>query len=302
MSKKDSVLRAVTHDGSFRVMAAETTTTVREALERQLPPDLTEDGEGPNSRRLPRGERPADRAFAEVLTAAVLLRESMAPDLRVQVVLQADDRKSRMVADTHPSGMTRGLVQLAPNASGFAFQQQGVLQVQRTLHNGALHQGVVGVPEGGNISSTFMRYFQESEQIVTMMSVGCTFAGETLVAAGGYVVQLMPEVERLKLAVMAERLEDFKDIGPMLEKGTASPRELLYETLYGMPYDQVAERDVFFGCNCSETRLLAGLASLPKSEIAELAQSEGVLEIGCDFCRKEYRFAPEQLRGLLAAN
>jgi molecular chaperone Hsp33 len=122
------------------------------------------------------------------------------------------------------------------------------------------------------------------------------------VAAGGYVVQLLPEVERAKLAVMAERLEDFRDILPLLQRGAASPRELLFETLYGMPYEQVAERTVHFGCNCSEMRLMASLASLPKHQITELASSKDMLEIGCDFCGREYRFSPEQLRGLVDTN
>jgi molecular chaperone Hsp33 len=297
MGESDSVLRAVTNDGSFRVMAAQTTETVREALLRQLPREPKKEDDRANA-----GPRPIERVFAELLTGAVLVRESMAPDLRVQVVLQGDDRRSRIVADTHPNGMTRGLVQLASGVSEFSYQQSGVLQVQRTLHNGALHQGVVGVPEAGTVSSTLMRYMQESEQVLTMISVGCAWAGDVLVAAGGYVVQLMPEVERRKLAVMTERLEDFKDISPLLERGAASPRELLFETLYGMPYEQVAERDVHFGCNCSEMRLLAGLASLPKTEVLELANAKEVLEIGCDFCGHEYRFMPEQLRGLLSAN
>ena len=92
---RDRVLRAMTDDGSFRVVATRTTDMVRGATAAQ-------------------GVRgAAARTFGELLTGAVLVRESMAPDLRVQAVLQGDDRRSRMVADAHPDGMTRGLVQLA---------------------------------------------------------------------------------------------------------------------------------------------------------------------------------------------
>ncbi len=248
----DSVLRAVTHDGSFRVIAAQTTETIRGALKSQTASPET------------------SRIFADMLTGAVLVRESMAPDLRVQAVLQGDDKRSRIVADSHPDGMTRGLVQLATNVKELKVGAEGILQVHRTMHNGALHQGVVAVPEGGDVSGAFMRYMQESEQVVTMISVGC--------------------------------LEDFRDILPLLQRGAASPRELLFETLYGMPYEQVAERTVHFGCNCSEMRLMASLASLPKHQITELASSKDMLEIGCDFCGREYRFSPEQLRGLVDTN
>lgn len=284
MADFDNVLRAVTHDGSFRVVAASTTEMVRDAVKAQ----------GVSG--------PTARTFAEVLTGAVLIRESMAPDLRLQVILQGDDQRSRLIADTHPDGMTRGLVQLARGASGFTMAKECVLQVHRTMHNGALHQGVVGVAEGGTVSSAFMGYMQDSEQIVTMISLGCHMVGDEIVSAGGYVLQLLPEVERRMLAVMTERLEDFRDIKPLLERGAASPRELLAETLYGMPYDQVAERSVHFGCNCSETRLMAGFASLPKNEISELAASKTPIEVACDFCGKNYAFHPEQLRGLIRSN
>jgi molecular chaperone Hsp33 len=284
VQEEDSVLRAVTYDGSFRVIAASTTATVRGAIKAQ------------------KASGAIASTFADILTGSVLLRECMAPDLRLQMTVQGDDQRSRIVADTHPNGMTRGLVQLAKNAEAFNVNAPGVLQVHRSMQNGAMHQGIVGVPENGTVSTTLMRYMQDSEQIVTMISVGCHMVQGEVVAAGGYVLQLMPEVERKLLAVMTERLEDFRDIAPLLERGAASPRELLAETLYGMPYDQVSERTVYFGCNCSETRLLAGLASLPRTEIAELAASKTPIEIACDFCARDYAFLPDQLRGLISEN
>ncbi|MFO0664798.1 MAG: Hsp33 family molecular chaperone HslO [Polyangiaceae bacterium] len=280
----DTVLRAVTHDGSFRVVAVETTRTVRGAIAAQ---------------KVGASVMPL---FADLLTASVLVRESMAPDLRVQIVLQGGDRRSRLVADSHPDGMTRGLVQLAPGKDSWPLEEGGVLRVQRSMQNGELHQGVVGVQSSANISSAFMAYMEESEQIHTMISIATYVSGGEVVAAGGYLLQLLPEVERQKLAVMTERLEDFRDIGPLLARGAASPKELLYETLYGMPYEQVAERGVHYGCNCSFTRLAASLASLPRKDVEELAASKEVLEISCDFCGQLYHYRPDQLRGLLIDN
>jgi len=92
---EDNVLRAITDDGAFRIIAADTIATVRGALEAQRPatPELA-------------------RVFADLLTGAVLVRESMAPDNRLQAVLQGDVPRMRMIADTHPDGATRGLLQL----------------------------------------------------------------------------------------------------------------------------------------------------------------------------------------------
>lgn len=283
MVHEDTVLRAITDDGAFRVIAADTTATVREAITAQKAdnPELI-------------------RTFADLLTGAVLVRESMAPDNRLQAILQGDDPRARMVADTHPDGATRGLIQLPGNTRTMPLQRRGLLQIARTLHNGSLHQGVVQVPrESKTISSAFMSYMQESEQIVTMIALGCHLVGGQVVAAGGYMVQLLPEVAEGPLMVMTERLKDFEDIVPLLARGAAAPENLLAETLYGMPYTKVGERTVHFGCRCSPERLAVSLASLPRSDIESLMAGGKTLEIECDYCRKNYEFTMDQLRGLL---
>lgn len=282
MVHEDIVLRAITDDGAFRVIAADTTATVRGALAAQKP-------EGTE----------IIRTFADLLTGAVLVREAMAPDNRLQAILQGDDPHQRMVADTHPDGSTRGLIQLPEGARTMPLSERGLLQIARTLHNGSLHQGVVQVPRGGAMSGAFMAYMQESEQVVTVIAVGCHLAFGEVVAAGGYMVQLLPEVAEGPLMVMTERLKDFEDIVPLLARGAASPEALLAETLYGMPYTKVGERTVQFGCSCSPERVAGSLASLPKADIASLMQGGKTLEIQCDYCRKNYEFTLEQLRSLL---
>jgi molecular chaperone Hsp33 len=279
---QDTVLRAITDDGAFRVIAADTTATVREALgvQRASTAELA-------------------RTFADLLTGAVLVRESMAPDYRLQAILQGNDPRARMVADTHPDGATRGLIQLPEGARDMPFGDGGMLQIARTLHNGSLHQGVVRVPSAGGVSAALMAYMQESEQIVTVTAVGSHFASGEVVAAGGYLVQLLPEVAEGPLMVMTERLRGFEDIVPLLARGAASPQTLLAETLYGMPYTRVGDRTVHFGCRCSPERLALSLGSLPRADIESLMEGGKTLEIECDYCRKKYEFTMQQLKSLL---
>jgi molecular chaperone Hsp33 len=278
---RDSVLRAITDDGAFRVITIRSTNTVRAALTAQ------------NAGR-------ASAAFADLLTGAVLVRETMSPDLRVQAIMQSTDHKSSMVADAHPEGITRGLLRAAED--GTFPTERALLQVARTLHNGGLQQGVVEVPSSGDISGALMNYMQTSEQVLSMISVGTFFAGDKLVEAGGYIVQLLPEVGRGPLMVMTERLRDFERVGELLAKGECDPKRLLGEILYGMPFTEVGESNVSFGCNCSDERILASLASLSRADIQELYSHGEVLDIMCDYCRKEYAVQPERLRGLLESS
>ena len=282
----DNVLRALTDDGAFRVLACDTTATVRGALAAQKAetPELT-------------------RIFADLLTGAILVRESMSPDHRLQAILQGDNPRARMIADSHPDGSTRGLIQMPPDVKEMPLGEKGLLQVARTLHNGSLHQGVVAVPAGSNsVSAALMAYMHDSEQTVTMIAVGCHLSNGEVAAAGGYMVQLLPELAEGPLMVMTERLKEFQDIVPLLAQGRATPAELLAETLYGMPYTTVSDREVYFGCRCSTERLAQSLASLPRADIESLMEDGKPLDIECDYCRKRYEFTVQDLRSLIDAN
>ena len=204
----DTALRAITDDGAFRVIAVRTTETVL----------------GASAAQEARGD--VRRLFGELLTGSILIRHTMAPDLRVQAILQGDDRASRMVADANPDGSSRGLVQLAKGAREMPIGKRGLLQVARTLQNGSIHQGVVAVPEDGSLSGALMRYMQDSEQIVSIAALGCllTAAGDVQVA-GGFVLQLLPEVGEGPLAIITERMRDFEKIGPAPRRAAPpSPR------------------------------------------------------------------------------
>jgi molecular chaperone Hsp33 len=282
----DLVVRAITADGAFRVIAVRTTETARGVASVQ-------NAKGPRARLL-----------AEMLTASVLVRETMAPDLRVQAILQGDDPKTRIVADSFPDGTTRGLVQLKGGGE-VSLGEHSVLQMMRTLHSGQIQQGVVQASKTGGISAALMEYMQASEQVVSFAAVGAIERDDGVTSAGGYIVQLLPEASEGPLMVMTERLKDFPTIESLLEHDEAEPEKLLGEVLYGMPYDEVGRGTLRFECRCSDERLLATLLSLPRDDIRELVKglSAGeVLEIDCDYCQRHYRIPPERLRGVLDTN
>ena len=183
MSENDSVMRAMSNDGAFRVIAARTTDTVRGVIAAQnLSGALAHD-------------------MADLLTTAVLYRETMAPSLRVQCIVGFEDEAGQLVADSHPDGWTRGLLQAGTgDARPDIRKTRATLQMMRTLPNSDLHRGVVEVPESGNLSEAFMRYMQLSEQIVSMISLGSAVDGENP-TAGGFVVQLLPEAADAEAAM-----------------------------------------------------------------------------------------------------
>lgn len=281
----DTALRALTEDQAFRVMAVSTTETVRGAIEAQ------------------RAKGESARVLGELLTGAILLRETMAPDLRVQVILQGDAGHGRLVADAHPRGETRGLVQLPRGKTVSPTQGTGGRLIgMRTLHDGSIHQGVVEVRPTDTVSDALMQYMQSSEQVSSVVAVGCVMAGDQVLAAGGYIVQLLPHAPEGPLMLMTERLADFPRIEDLLTRGHAAPAELMAELLYGLEYALVGESTVAFKCQCSEERVLGSLATLPRRDVLDLLSDGKIIEISCDYCGRDYRLEPERLRGLISEN
>ena len=277
----DSVLRAITDDGAFRVITARTTQTVRGAIEAQGVTGQTA------------------RHFGDLLTGSILFRETMAPSLRVQGIIKGSGGSGSLIADSHPSGQTRGLVQLKGGAEEIELGPGAVLQLMRTLGSGRINQGVVEVPKDGGISHSFMSYMQTSEQVISMLAVGTLFEGGRVHSAGGYIVQLLPEVGRGPLMVMTERLREFESIDPQLGDSAFTPSWLLDELLYGMPFTRLEESAVRFECWCDELRVVSALASLSRDDLEHLLSTNEVLEIACEYCKRDFRIAPARLRGLL---
>jgi molecular chaperone Hsp33 len=281
MESNDSVLRAITDDGAFRVIVARTTNTVNGVLEAQ-------GAVGDTGRHL-----------GDLVTGSVLFRETMAPNLRVQGILKGAGSSGSLVADSHPSGKTRGLVQLADGKGEVVIGSGAIMQMMRTLPDGKINQGFVAVPDAGGISRALMEYMQTSEQVVSMLAMGTLLDEGRVSAAGGYLVQLLPEAPRGPLMVMTERLKDFESIDPQLKDPNFSPAALLEDLLYGMPYTRLEESHVGFECWCNELRVVSAISTLPKHDIEHLLSGGEVLEIACEYCKREFRIPPARLQGLL---
>jgi molecular chaperone Hsp33 len=275
------VVRAITDDDTFRVITADTTETVRGALSAQGATGETA------------------RHFADLLTGTVLIRETMSPGHRVQGLLKGSGGRGSLVADAHPDGTTRGLVQLPEGIEDFEIGDGSVLQMMRTMARG-VHRSIVRPPPSTGVPEALMTYMQKSEQIATVIATATHWQPDGAIThAGGFVVQLLPGASRGPLSAMVERLEAMPPFDRTLRDLDGSPHRLLDELLREMPYAQLDDRPVAFGCKCSDEAVVASLASLNRDDLAELLREQQVIELTCDYCQSEYRVQRAQLAGLL---
>ncbi|MCC6525704.1 MAG: Hsp33 family molecular chaperone HslO [Polyangiaceae bacterium] len=277
----DRALRAMTDDGAFRVIVATTTDTVARTFAAQSPSGATA------------------RHFGDLITGTVLVRETMSPYHRVQGILKGAGGKGSLVVDTHPDGATRGLVQPPKGGAHDWLGTGSVLQVMRTMATGRVYRGVVQPKAGADVSAALMTYLQDSEQVVAVIATGTVLEGARVHAAGGFVVQLLPEAPRGSLMIMTERLERFPAVTELLTTSAGSPRKLVEEILYGMPFTALEERPIAFGCQCSQQAVVASLATLGRAELVDMLREREPIEVSCDDCHTTYPVGRVQLAGLL---
>ncbi|MEM9492398.1 MAG: Hsp33 family molecular chaperone HslO, partial [Myxococcota bacterium] len=145
----DRAVRTLTEDGGFRVITAVTTQTVREALKRQ------------------EASGHAVGLLGGLITGAVLIREAMTPEQRVQILIKSRAGRHLAVADAHPDGRNRGLLRAGADdelsaTAGPAGDSNGdsdngaahgaLLEVIYTLPNGIIHQSMSALPADGDLS------------------------------------------------------------------------------------------------------------------------------------------------------
>jgi molecular chaperone Hsp33 len=281
---RDRAVTTVTDDGCFRVITARTTQTVASAIEAQKA----------------RG-RTAEH-LADLLTGSALVRLTMAPSLRVQGLVRGSDGKGTIVADCHPDGGCRALVR--ETAGPIQVGPGSMMQLMRSLPNGSLHQGVVEVPHDYGISGALMVYMLESEQVTSVIGVGCAIDdGGRVAVAGGWIIQLLPECTEPPLDRMYARMRaEFADVKSVLRGVRGDPDALQREILEGIPYTETACAELEHRCYCSPERVFASLASLGRADLTDIIRKGETLFVSCDYCGRPYEVLPESLRGLLDAS
>ena len=271
----------MTNDGSFRVLTASTTQTVRAVVAAQSVGGVTA------------------VEMAKVLTAAVLVRETMAPENRVQV-LYRDPHGSQLVGDGYPEGKTRGLVRLKGGAGDIDVGDGGLFQVERIVRLGRAHQGLVTLSEGEDLVVALRNYFLQSEQVTSMLDLACVSSGGEIIAAGGYVVQLLPELTDPPLRAMKERLAEIGRLEALFATaGAADPAQIMAAVLADGEHTMLADSPVAFHCPCDRQRVRVAAGALGREEIQKLLAEEEDLSISCDYCREPYTLGVADYRSIL---
>ena len=151
----------------------------------------------------------------------------------------------------------------------------------------------------GEIAEDFTEYFAKSQQKPTVIALGVLVNKDGVQAAGGYMIQLMPDATEDDIVAIEKALEKAPSISQMIDENKSL--EEIARTVTGDEDIMILaqELDMKYECDCSREKFERGLISIGKEELEKIIAEDGQANIVCNFCKEEYNFDKNDLEELL---
>jgi molecular chaperone Hsp33 len=286
----DYLVKALGFNGQVRAYAVSSTQTVGEAQRRHYTWPT------------------ASAALGRSISAGLMMGAMLKGEEKLTIKVDGGGPIGAILVDSNAKGQVRGYV--THPQTHFDLNEQGKLDVKRAVGTEGTLSVVkdIGLRDhftgqvplvSGELGEDFTYYFVTSEQVPSSVGVGVLVNPDnTILAAGGFIIQLLPGAEEATIAAIEDRLGKIAPISKMIQEGL-TPEQVLEQVL-GEGNVQILEKmPVQFKCQCSRERISNALISLGKEEIQDIIETEGQAEAQCHFCNEKYQFSKEQLEELL---
>lgn len=287
----DYLVRAIGYNGQVRAFAARTTEAVSEAQRRHNTWPLV------------------SAALGRAMTASVIMGAMLKGEDKLTVKIEGNGPIGPIIIDADAKGdvrgfVTNGQVHFDLNEHGKLDVRAGVgtegfLTVVKDLGMRDMFSGQTPIVSG-EIAEDFTYYFASSEQVPSSVGLGVLVNPDnTILAAGGFIIQLMPGCEEGTIDAIEQHLSTIEPVSKMIEKGM-SPEEIL-EAVLGTEgsVQLLSTMPVKFQCQCSKERFSAAILGLGVKEIQDMIDEVGQIETQCHFCLETYNFSEAELQGLV---
>jgi molecular chaperone Hsp33 len=290
---KDGILKAVSTDGSIRAVIATSTHLVAYARQKhQL--SFT-----------------ATASLGRALTAGLLLAPLITRQGQVALKFQGSGPLGKVFVDASPEGIVRGYVEnpeveLPLNALGNfdvggAVGKTGYLHVTIDKGFGYPYTSTVELASG-EIGEDVNNFLVNSDQTGSIVLVGVHLNSLGVEAAGGLIVQLLPDHTEETICRIENNVSTFGSFTFLMRQGL-SLEDILARILDGFTLQIITPvHPVFFRCKCSKERFFEALKVIDKAELVEMAENEGQAEGRCHFCNQYYYVNKDRLLDLASRN
>ena len=287
-----TILRAMTRDGSARVLVINSRKIVNDAI------------------GFHKTSPTASAALGRLVSAASMIGTMLPEDGdSVTISIQGDGEAGRLLAVGDYFGNVKGYIQ-NPLANP-PKKPNGKLDVGAAIGSGTISfvksvgaiEPQIGTIElvSGEIAEDIATYFAKSEQIPTVLSLGVLVDTDySCLAAGGVLIQLMPFPDEATVDLIERNAADLVNISRYFERGLTN-EEIAEIAMRDIPYDIFDTLEVEYKCDCSRERMRKKIQSLGEKEILTMLDeqvAEGKpreLTAICRFCNSEYTFTESDL-------
>ena len=283
----DHITRA-TIVGGVRAFAAVTTTLVEEARKRHDCYPV------------------AAAALGRTMTGALLLAANLKTDESITIKISGDGPLGEVVTDAHANGSVRGYVK---NPHVHLPLREGKLDVGHAIGKGqisvtrftGLKQPFTGSAElvSGEIAEDITNYLYISEQTPSTVALGVLVQPDmTVTAAGGFMVQALPNVDDEVLSKIEKNITLLPPISQLISEGLDAAG-IINRIFAGLSVTIYEEVPLEFKCTCSLEKVQKVLVSLGAEEINDILVEDGEAEVCCPFCSAKYQFNKSNLEEII---
>lgn len=249
--------------------------------------------------------------LAKLLGEALILSALFGSTLKEaggQLTIQAQTQNGvvELLVVDYKAGELRGYLRYdadrfaeAPaDPSLFALFGQGYLAItfDQAL-TGERYQGIVPL-EGGSLAEAAEHYFVQSEQIPSLLRIAVSKDADGKWIAGGLLLQHLAEGEqgreRLHVRLDHPEWEHVRTLGETVTgEELANPALELEAIIWRLFHDEGEIRvlpgtPLTKGCRCDATHIRQVVGQFSAEEHADMADSDGVIRVNCEFCAKSF--------------
>lgn len=287
---QDYLIKSTVYNGMVRAYATITTNTVEEARRRQD------------------SWATASAALGRTLTITGLMGAMLKGADQLTVKVEGNGPIGAIITDTNAKGAVRGYV-VNPHID-FPLNELGKLDVKRAVGT----EGTLSVVKdlglkdyftgqvpivSGEISEDFTYYFANSEQTPSAVGAGVLINPDhSVLAAGGFIVQLMPGADDDIITKLEQSINNFPQISTLIQEGY-NPEQILERLFHGESVQILEKSPIFYECRCSKERMKNAIQGLGEAEIVSMIEEDHGAEATCHFCNEVYYLTENELRELL---
>ena len=281
------ILRGTSKNHGIRIFAADTTSMVEEA------------------RRLHNTSPVASAALGRALTASSIMGIMMKGDNdKLTLSINGKGPLGTIVCVADSKGTVKGyvsnpLVDIPSRADGkldvgSAVGINGLVTIIKDMGMKEPYTGQYPLVNG-EIAEDLTAYYAYSEQQPSAIALGVLVDVDySIKAAGGFIVQLMPEAEEKDIDILEKNLSQITSVSHLIDEGK-TPEDLInlvLKDLEPMVYEKIP---VSYKCDCSRERIEKALISIGKKDLDEIIKEDKLAEISCHFCNTVYHFNEAEL-------